>query len=86
LRAEPSDLVHGDDDALIDELASSGIAYAPLFPLGGFTRLQSRTLSEVATRLDAAPMQTALAWPLYRAPDGLVIPRTSAAGSGRRVV
>ena len=41
-------LAHRDDDALIDELAGSGIAYVPFFPLGGFTPLQSSTLSEVA--------------------------------------
>jgi pyridoxine 4-dehydrogenase len=34
-------LVHRDDDALIDELVSLGIAYVPFFPLGGFTPLQS---------------------------------------------
>jgi pyridoxine 4-dehydrogenase len=28
-------LAHRDDDALIDELAGSGIAYVPFFPLGG---------------------------------------------------
>src|SRR5882672_7578896 len=41
-------LVHRADDALIDELADLGIAYVPFFPLGGFTPLQSSTLSEVA--------------------------------------
>jgi pyridoxine 4-dehydrogenase len=54
-------LVHRDDDSLIDELAASGVAYVPFFPLGGFTRLQSSTLSEVAAQLGATPMQTALA-------------------------
>ena len=70
-------LVHRDDDALIDELAGAGIAYVPFFPLGGFTPLQSSTLSEVATRLGAAPMQVALAWLLHRAPNILLIPGTS---------
>jgi aryl-alcohol dehydrogenase-like predicted oxidoreductase len=70
-------LVHRDDDALIDELADSGIAYVPFFPLGGFTPLQSSTLSEVATRLGATPMQVALAWLLHRAPNILLIPGTS---------
>jgi pyridoxine 4-dehydrogenase len=73
-------LVHRDDDALIDELAGSGVAYVPFFPLGGFTRLQSSTLSEVATRLGATPMQTALAWLLHRAPNILLIPGTSSIG------
>jgi len=70
-------LVHRDDDTLIDELAGSGIAYVPFFPLGGFTPLQSSTLSEVAARLAATPMQVALAWLLHRAPNILLIPGTS---------
>jgi len=70
-------LVHRDDDALIDELARDGIAYVPFFPLGGFTPLQSSTLSGVAERLDATPMQVALAWLLQRAPNILLIPGTS---------
>ena len=43
-------LAHRDDDALIDDLARDGIAYVPFFPLGGFTPLQSSTLSDVAAR------------------------------------
>jgi aryl-alcohol dehydrogenase-like predicted oxidoreductase len=70
-------LVHRQDDALIDELAGSGVAYVPFFPLGGFTPLQSSTLSEVAAQLGATPMQTALAWLLYRSPNILLIPGTS---------
>ena len=70
-------LVHRDDDALINELAGSGVAYVPFFPLGGFTPLQSSTLSGVATRLGATPMQVALAWLLHRAPNILLIPGTS---------
>jgi pyridoxine 4-dehydrogenase len=73
-------LVHRDDDALIDDLADSGIAYVPFFPLGGFTPLQSATLSQVATRIGATAMQTALAWLLSRAPNILLIPGTSSPG------
>src|SRR5271154_225365 len=65
------------DDALIADLARDGIAYVPFFPLGGFSPLQSTTLSEVAPRLDATPMQVALAWLLHRSPNILVIPGTS---------
>ncbi|HEX9324939.1 MAG TPA: aldo/keto reductase, partial [Reyranella sp.] len=54
-----------------------GIAYVPFFPLGGFSPLQSSTLSAVARRLDATPMQVALAWLLRRAPNILLIPGTS---------
>jgi pyridoxine 4-dehydrogenase len=70
-------LAHREDDALVDALADSGIAYVPFFPLGGFTPLQSSTLSEVATQLGATPMQTALAWLLHRARNILLIPGTS---------
>ncbi|MCB4771917.1 aldo/keto reductase family oxidoreductase [Ancylobacter sp. Lp-2] len=65
------------DDALIDELAQAGTAYVPFFPLGGFSPLQSSTLSEVAAGLGATPMQVALAWLLRRAPNILLIPGTS---------
>jgi pyridoxine 4-dehydrogenase len=70
-------LVQRSDDALIDVLARDGIAYVPFFPLGGFTPLQSATLSEVARRLGATPMQVALAWLLRRAPNILLIPGTA---------
>ena len=73
-------LAHRGDDALIDDLASSGIAYVPFFPLGGFSPLQSSTLSDVAMRLNATPMQVALAWLLRRAPNILLIPGTSSVG------
>jgi pyridoxine 4-dehydrogenase len=70
-------LAHRADDALIDDLARDGIAYVPFFPLGGFTPLQSSTLSEVARRLGATPIQVALSWLLRRAPNILLIPGTS---------
>ena len=70
-------LAHRTDDALIADLARDGIAYVPFFPLGGFTPLQSATLSDVAARLGATPMQVALAWLLQRSPNILVIPGTS---------
>ncbi len=70
-------LVHREDDALIDDLNREGIAYVPFFPLGGFTPLQSSTLSSVAERLGATPMQVALAWLLHRSPNILLIPGTS---------
>ena len=70
-------LTHRRDDALIDQLAATGTAYVPFFPLGGFTPLQSSTLNDVATRLGATPMQVALAWLLHRSPNLLLIPGTS---------
>ena len=70
-------LVHRDDDPLIDALAREDIAYVPFFPLGGFTRLQSAALETVARRLETTPMQVALAWLLARSPNILLIPGTS---------
>lgn len=65
------------DDALLDQLATHGIAYVPFFPLGGFTPLQSSALDTVAASVRATPMQVALAWLLHRAPNILLIPGTS---------
>ncbi|MEP6983774.1 MAG: oxidoreductase [Sphingomicrobium sp.] len=70
-------LVHCEDDQLIDWLADEGIAYVPFFPLGGFSPLQSDELSAIATGIGATPMQVALAWLLQRAPNILLIPGTS---------
>jgi aryl-alcohol dehydrogenase-like predicted oxidoreductase len=65
------------DDALIESLATDGIAYVPFFPLGGFSPLQSDVLGAMAARLDATTMSVALAWLLRRAPNILLIPGTS---------
>jgi aryl-alcohol dehydrogenase-like predicted oxidoreductase len=73
-------LAHRHDDAFIDDLAKQGIAYVPFFPLGGFSPLQSSTLSDVAERLRVTPMQVALAWLLHRSPNILLIPGTSTVG------
>jgi pyridoxine 4-dehydrogenase len=73
-------LVHREDDALVDTLAGQGIAYVPFFPLGGFTPIQSSALTEIAQGFGATPMQVALAWLLHRAPNILLIPGTSSLG------
>jgi aryl-alcohol dehydrogenase-like predicted oxidoreductase len=70
-------LVHRNDDAMIDALARDGIPYVPFFPLGGFSPLQSDALSAVAAELGATPMQVAIAWLLQRSPNILLIPGTS---------
>jgi len=70
-------LVHRDDDALIDRLAGQGIAFVPFFPLGGFSPLQSDELSGIAVEIGATAMQVALAWLLQRSPNILLIPGTS---------
>jgi pyridoxine 4-dehydrogenase len=69
-------VVHRDDDPMIDALAREGIAYVPFFPLGGFTPLQSAALETVARRLETTPMEVALAWLLARSPNILLIPGT----------
>lgn len=70
-------LVHRGDDALIDALAAEGIAYVPFFPLGGFSPIQSQSLSTIAAEVGASAMQVALAWLLARSPNILLIPGTS---------
>ncbi len=70
-------IANRQDDALVDSLAAQGIAYVPYFPLGGFSPLQSDTLSGVAAHLGATPMAVALAWLLQRSPNILLIPGTS---------
>src|SRR5450830_1112894 len=79
-------LAHREDDGLIDQLAAQGVAYVPFFPLGGFTPLQSGVLDSVAARLQATPMQVALAWLLQRSENMLVIPGTSSVGHLRENV
>jgi pyridoxine 4-dehydrogenase len=70
-------LVHRDDDAMIDGLAAQGIPYVPFFPLGGFSTIQSDALAGIAAELGATPLQVALAWLLRRSPNILLIPGTS---------
>jgi len=70
-------LVHRDDDDLIESLAGQGIAFVPFFPLGGFSPLQSDELSRIAVEIGATAMQVALAWLLQRSPNVLLIPGTS---------
>jgi pyridoxine 4-dehydrogenase len=70
-------IANRQDDPLIDSLAEQGIAYVPYFPLGGFSPLQSDTLSSVAARLETTAMAVALAWLLQRSPNILLIPGTS---------
>ncbi|MEO2040001.1 MAG: aldo/keto reductase, partial [Martelella sp.] len=70
-------LIHRDDDALIDSLAEQGIAYVPYFPLGGFLPYQADILDQVASELDASIQKVSLAWLLQRSPNILVIPGTS---------
>lgn len=70
-------LANRDDDALVDRCAAEGIAYASFFPLGGFSPLQSETLTKVAARVGASAQQVALAWLLQRSATTVLIPGTS---------
>jgi pyridoxine 4-dehydrogenase len=70
-------VAHRDDDDLIDSLAADGTAFVPYFPLGGFSPIQSDTLSGAAASLGATPMAVALAWLLQRSANILLIPGTS---------
>jgi aryl-alcohol dehydrogenase-like predicted oxidoreductase len=70
-------LAQRQDDALVDRCARENIAYAPFFPLGGFTPLQSGELRRVADSLGASAQQVALAWLLQRSPTIALIPGTS---------
>ncbi len=70
-------LVHREDEALVEDLAAQGIAYVPFFPLGGFTPIQSDQLAALAASIGATSMQVALAWLLARSPNLLLIPGTS---------
>ncbi|MFJ9899432.1 oxidoreductase [Streptomyces sp. NPDC091280] len=70
-------LANRRDDALVERCAAENIAFAAYFPLGGFTPLQSKTLAEVAARLEASPQQVALAWLLQRSATTVLIPGTS---------
>jgi len=65
------------DDDLVGRCAAENIAYAAFFPLGGFSPLQSATLTTVAEGVGATPHQVALAWLLQRSPTMVLIPGTS---------
>ncbi|WP_328601045.1 aldo/keto reductase [Actinomadura physcomitrii] len=58
----------------------------PFFPLGGFSPLQSSTLTAVAARLRSTPMSVAPARLLRRSPNILLIPGTSSAAHLRENV
>jgi pyridoxine 4-dehydrogenase len=69
-------LARRQDDALVDRCGAENIAFAAFFPLGGFSPLQSQTLTDVAARLSASPQQVALAWLLQRSATTVLIPGT----------
>jgi aryl-alcohol dehydrogenase-like predicted oxidoreductase len=70
-------LANRQDDELVERCAREGIAFAPFFPLGGFTPLQSDVLDRVAVRLETSAQRVALAWLLQRSSTMVLIPGTS---------
>ena len=72
-------IVHHDDDALIGQLAGSGVALCALLPAWGLhaSPVLRKLSGRSATRLGATPVQMALAWLLHRAPNILLMPGTS---------
>jgi aryl-alcohol dehydrogenase-like predicted oxidoreductase len=63
-------------DYVVNYCAENGIAFIPWGPLGSGKRA-SEVLERVAKKLDATPLQVALAWLLKRSPVMLPIPGTS---------
>ena len=71
-------VVHRDDDALIDELARTWASpTCPSSRSAASRRCSPRPSRMWRAELGATPMQTALAWLLHRAPNILLIPGTS---------
>ena len=62
---------------VVIELKRDAVPDVVLNQLYRFTPLQSSSLSDVDGRLNATPMQVALAWLLRRSPNILLIPGTS---------
>lgn len=63
-------------DYVVDYCGANGIAFIPWAPLGGGKRA-AEVLGTVAEKLNATPLQVALAWLLKRSPIMLPIPGTS---------
>ncbi|MFD3509816.1 oxidoreductase [Nocardia sp. NPDC058666] len=70
-------LAQRNHDDLVDRCETEKIAFVPFFPLGGFSPLQSQSLTDVAAGLGATPQQVALAWLLHRSTTIALIPGTS---------
>ena len=63
-------------DYLLNHCEAQGITFVPWAPLGQ-NRQANQILQEVATKLEATPLQVALAWLLRRSPVMAPIPGTS---------
>jgi pyridoxine 4-dehydrogenase len=65
-----------ESDFIVDYCEQNGIAFLPWAPLGQAKEAHN-AIKEVASDLDATPLQVALAWLLKRSPVILPIPGTS---------
>jgi aryl-alcohol dehydrogenase-like predicted oxidoreductase len=63
-------------DPVIDLAEELGFAFIPWAPVGGYSPGKGKALEAVAGRVDATPVQVALAWQLARSPQMLPIPGT----------
>jgi aryl-alcohol dehydrogenase-like predicted oxidoreductase len=63
-------------DDVIDLAEDMGFAFIPWAPVGGYSPGKGEALEGVAARIDASPVQVALAWQLARSPQMLPIPGT----------
>jgi aryl-alcohol dehydrogenase-like predicted oxidoreductase len=67
---------------VLEACSADGVPFVPYFPLGSafdpsHPVLSAPAVVATAERLSVTPAQVALAWPLHRAPNILLIPGTS---------
>ncbi|MEU4390423.1 aldo/keto reductase [Kribbella sp. NPDC023855] len=73
-------LTDREHDAVLDHCSEQGIAFVPWLPVAlGAHASSSKVLADIATELDATPMQVSLAWLLHRSPVMIPIPGTKSA-------
>ncbi|NNG36881.1 oxidoreductase [Nakamurella aerolata] len=75
-------LLHRDDDPVLQLTSSRGVGYVPFFPLGsafpGLPKVpENPTVQAIAERVGVTASQVGLAWLLARADNILLIPGTS---------
>ena len=75
-------LLHRDDEPVLELCAERGIPYVPYFPLGsafpGMAKVtEDPVVRTTAERLGVTPAQVGLAWLLQRSPNVLLICGTS---------
>jgi aryl-alcohol dehydrogenase-like predicted oxidoreductase len=70
-------LANRTSEPVVEYCEREGIVFLPWHPLGAGALAVETTLTSIADRLGATPMQVALAWLLARSPVMLPIPGTS---------